>query len=49
MGLGLSDVAWSRPISRPRRDRNLQSNDNFLLLLVIDLIVFFRIYPLGFL
>ena len=46
---GLSDVAWSRPILRPRRDRNLKSNNDFLLLLVIYLIVFFRIYLLGFL
>ena len=41
-------MAWSRPISRPRRDRTPKSNDDFFLL-VIYLIVFYRIYLLGFL
>ena len=41
-------MAWRRPISRPRRDRNPKSNDEFLLLLVIYLIMIFRIYLLRF-
>ena len=44
--LGENDGAWSRPISRPKRDRKSKSNDDFLLLLVIYLILLFMIYLL---
>ena len=37
---GGNDGAWSKPISRPKRDKKPKSNDEFLLLLVIYLIVF---------
>ena len=43
---GENDGAWSRPISKPKRDNKSKSNDGFLLLLVIYLILFFMIYLL---